>query len=174
MHSHEIFLARPITLDKDGVLFATYQGRALSDEEIDLRDQLCGQVSYPEAHASEYARDAKLGIESGMVEFVPTTLLEAKAAGFSLARVAIGPAPDEQGFFRIASMILPEVINEARASWSEDEWSAEIIIARIQCSIEYDAEGVRVFGAPLYGGDDAYARVEKILLWLDAAVKARL
>ncbi|MGA0533303.1 hypothetical protein [Hansschlegelia sp. KR7-227] len=171
---HDLSLIRPITRDTDGVMTALYEGRTLSDEQSALTDHLCGLDSYPEAHASEHARDAKLGIDNGLVEFVSTTWAEAKAAGFEPARVAIGPAPDEQGFFLISSMILPEVIKQAKADWGEDEWSAGIIIARVQCSIDVGAHGVSVSGYPLYGGPDADARVEKVLRWLDAAVRARL
>ncbi|QZO00556.1 hypothetical protein [Chenggangzhangella methanolivorans] len=156
---NNFFFSRPVAIDAGSVLSKAHEGRQLSDGEDALLDLLAGLPTYPEAHASEHAREMKLGIDNGVVDFLATTANEVEAAGFELSLIAIGPAPDEQGFNLIASLILPEVIQKAKSRGSENQWNAQIIIARIQCSIDYDSGGgLSVEGYPLYGGFDAHAR----------------
>lgn len=174
MLNGEFHFARPTPLDSPGILARQFSGADLSEDQEMLADELAGLECYPEAHASEHSRNASLGSANGLVEFVATDWSAAQAAGFGLDRVAIGPAPGEQGFDAVASAILPEVLASAKAFSSGEDWHAAVVIRRVQCSIDFRAGKLQVSGHPLYGVSAEDAKVSIILEWLFAAVSARL
>lgn len=64
-----------------------------------------------EAYASPEARDARLGPAGEHIEYLPMSPEEVAAVEYSLCRMAIGPALNDDGFERVASAVLGAAID---------------------------------------------------------------
>jgi hypothetical protein len=134
----------------------------MSEEENELYTRICGVApGFPEAFASDTARDAALGPFGPYVEFVEASWIQAEAAGFPVSSVAIGHALHDPGFADVAPLIL-----DAAANCLLDDDNHDIIINRTRYIIHATDGIVRSCGwLTEFDGtpiaiDDAMATVE--------------
>lgn len=122
-----------------------------------------------EAHASDEARDAKLGAVSEYFEYVRASPEEVEAAQYPLGQVAIGPAINEPGFDAVA----PVVMTAALDLWldrTSGQIDMSVVIARTNYFMRYP-DGLNsapvVSWCPLYEQEATDQHVEtETAIWL--------
>lgn len=84
-----------------------------------------------EAHASQEARDARLGPASEHIDYVAVSAEEVAAVEYPLFRMAIGPALNDAGFECVASAVLGAAIDFDGAE-DASSLDLDVVIARTE------------------------------------------
>lgn len=147
--------------------------------ETDPRHDDCmavmGTDFFAEAHATPEARDAAVGPANRYVEFIAVEADEIEVVGYPLSRMAIGPAPAENGFDDVAKPILAAVIDHFRDVNPDGCGMLTITIARVQYTAWLDNSGraPSILMAPLFGAPST-ERHERTADWLAGYLFAEL
>jgi len=148
------------------------------DANDGLLEYLMGQTSFPEAFASQEARDHARGPINGYIEFVQTTWAEAQAAGFDQSGIAVGPALGEDGFDVIAPMVVSAVVHRLLGTGETRNIGrairhparASITISRVQYEIELGGDSeAQVLAMPIYCEPSDPSQISETALWLQRA-----
>ncbi|MBL0403742.1 hypothetical protein JKG68_07185 [Microvirga aerilata] len=170
-----LFYLRPVVHTPDLLERRLSRG---CDENDGLRDYLMGQTSFPEAFASQEARDHARGHINGYIEFVQTTWAEAQAAGFDPSGIAVGPALGEDGFDVIAPMVVSAAVRKMQGTGDTRNIGgtirhparASITISRVQYEIELGGDSeAQVLAMPIYAEPSDPSQISETALWLQRA-----
>lgn len=140
---HHFSFARPIALLPASLGAKLATQATLSDDENELLNAIRGVApGFPEAFATEQARDAALGPYGPYVTFVPASWIEIEAGGFPVPSVAIGHNLGDPDFAEVASPILDAIANETQGCDNRD-----VVVCRTRYIVRRQSNGpVRTCG----------------------------
>jgi hypothetical protein len=142
----------------------------LDDEQDELYTQICGIApGIIEAYVSPAARDARLGLDTSIVEFIPAGYDELAIGGLTAHDVAVGHRIGEPGFEDVLGAIAGEI---ASGFLQSVEQTREIVVGRVSYVIDRTGRVIRWL--PLYGEGPSDVVLRATAAWLQREFGPRL
>lgn len=157
--------ARPLPVMPPDIaeMLQTVGPAGLDDCQDEIFRHVLGlEPGWPEAFATDEARDAALGPHGPYISFIPTTFKAGQKAGFATHQIAIGHQLSDPDFHEVAPTVLKAMIPRM-----EDEHEGTVVIGRVAYRIGVSRGEVAVAACPEFDIQPDPSVVAETMRWLE-------